>query len=97
MRATKKPRHLLVGAKIAWREVDRKGRGKGLSGVEHSVTAMQQSITNLTQAIGLRNLIPLTAFKKAPNPKFAQNLSRRLSLGVPVRGSKICKKMSKFV
>ena len=41
--------------------------------------------------LGLRSLFPLTAFKNAPNPKFVQNLSQRLFLGVPVRGSKICK------
>ena len=44
----------------------------------------------------LQNLLPLTAFKNAPNPKFVQNLSQRLFLGVPVRGSNICKKWSKF-
>ena len=42
----------LVGAEMAWTEVQRKGRGKGMSGVEHSLTATQQSITQLTQAIG---------------------------------------------
>ena len=44
----------------------------------------------------LRNLFPLTAFKNAPNPKFVQNLSQRLFLGVPVRGSKICKRIVKI-
>ena len=39
----------------------------------------------------LRNLFPLTALKIAPNPKFVQNLSQRLFLGVPVRGPKFVK------
>ena len=39
----------------------------------------------------LRTLFPLTAFKNARNPKFVQNLSQRLFLGVPVRGTKIWK------
>ena len=43
----------------------------------------------------LRNLFPLTAFKNAPNPKFVQNLSQRLFLGVPVRGPKFAKNLSK--
>ena len=42
--------------------------------------------------IGLRTLFPLTEFKNAPNPKFVQNLSQRLFLGVPVRGTGSCQK-----
>ena len=42
--------------------------------------------------VGLRTLFSLTAFKNAPNPKFVQNLSRRLFFGVPIRGSQICQK-----
>ena len=37
----------------------------------------------------LRTLFPLTAFKDAANPKFVQNLSRRLFFGVPIRGARI--------
>ena len=40
---------------------------------------------------------PLTAFKNARNPKFVRNLSQRLFLGVPVRGTEIWKNLSKFV
>ena len=40
----------------------------------------------------LRTLFALTGFKNAPNPKFVQNLSQRLSLGVLVRGAGICQK-----
>ena len=40
----------------------------------------------------LANPFPLTAFKNAPNPKFVQNLSRRLFFGVPIRGTQICQK-----
>ena len=40
----------------------------------------------------LRTLFPLTAFKNAPNPKFVQNLSQRLLLGVPIRGTEIAQK-----
>ena len=39
------------------------------------------------------NPLPLTAFKNAPNPKFVQNLSRRLFFGVPIRGTQICQKV----
>ena len=39
--------------------------------------------------LSLRTLSPLTAFKNARNPKFVQNLSQRLFLGVPVRGTEI--------
>ena len=39
----------------------------------------------------------LTAFKNARDPKFVQNLSRRLFWGVPVRGTEIWKSLSKFV
>ena len=46
----------------------------------------------LCQKQGLRTLFPLTAFKNAPNPKFVQNLSRRLFFGVPIRGTQICQK-----
>ena len=42
----------------------------------------------------LRTLFPLTAFKNAPNPKFVQNLSRRLFFGVPIRGTQICQKFA---
>ena len=48
----------------------------------------------LNCAENLRTLFPLTAFKNAPNPKFVQNLSQRLFLGVPVRGTEICKKFA---
>ena len=46
--------------------------------------------------ISLRALFPLTAFKNARNPKFVRNLSQRLFLGVPVRGTEIWKNLSKF-
>ena len=42
--------------------------------------------------LNLRTLFPLTAFKNAPNPKFVQNLSRRLLFGVPIRGTQFCQK-----
>ena len=48
-------------------------------------------------AHALRTLFPLTAFKNARNPKFVRNLSQRLFLGVPVRGTEIWKNLSKFV
>ena len=48
-------------------------------------------------ALDLRTLFPLTAFKNARNPKFVRNLSQRLFLGVPVRGTEIWKNLSKFV
>ena len=54
----------------------------------------------LIQCLGafvLRTLFPLTAFKNARNPKFVRNLSQRLFLGVPVRGTEIWKNLSKFV
>ena len=38
------------------------------------------------QVRALRTLFPLTAFKNARNPKFVQNLSQRLFLGVPNQG-----------
>ena len=44
----------------------------------------------------LENPLTLTAFKNAPNPKFLQNLSRRLFLSVPVRGTKIRQKFVKI-
>ena len=44
----------------------------------------------------LRTLFLLTAFKNARNPKFVRNLSQRLFLGVPVRGTEIWKNLSKF-
>ena len=37
---------------------------------------------------------PLRAFKNAPNPKFVQNLSRRLFFGVPIRRTQICQKFA---
>ena len=45
----------------------------------------------------LRTPFPLTALKNARNPKFVRNLSQRLFLGVPVRGTEIWKNLSKFV
>ena len=38
---------------------------------------------------------PLQHSKNAPNPKFVQNLSRRLSFWVPIRGTQICQKIFK--
>ena len=44
----------------------------------------------------IANLFSLTAFKKRPEPqicrKFVSNLSRRLFLGVPIRGAGFCQK-----
>ena len=48
-------------------------------------------------SVVLRTLFPLTAFKNARDPKFAQNSSQRLFWGVPVRGTEIWKIVSKFV
>ena len=50
---------------------------------------LQLSMPSMVTVEGFRNLIPLTAFKNAPDPKFVQNLSQRLCLGVPVRRSNI--------
>ena len=36
------------------------------------------------QMVELRTLFPLTAFKNFPNPKFVQNLSRRLFFRAPI-------------
>ena len=48
-------------------------------------------------ALFLRALFPLTAFKSTPNPKFVQNLSQRLFLGVPpVWGSGMSQKFVKI-
>ena len=44
----------------------------------------------------IANPFSLTAFKNAPNPKFVQNLSRRLFFGVPIGGPKFVKNMSKI-
>ena len=42
-------------------------------------------------SIDLRTLFPLTAFRKAPNPKSVQNLPQPLFLRVPVRRTELSK------
>ena len=49
------------------------------------------------EALGCEPFSPLQPSKNARNPKFVQNLSRRLFWGVPVRGTefgKICQNLS---
>ena len=49
---------LAVGAPMAWQEV-RKGRGKGGSGIEASLTAMRNSIAQLAASISTTYTVPL--------------------------------------
>ena len=49
---------------------------------------------NFSNGLTFLTRFPLAAFKNAPNPKFVQNLSRRLFLGVPIRETGICQNLS---
>ena len=58
-----------------------------------------RQIIQISSRFGLcsQTLLPLTAFKNAPNPKFVQYLSQRLSLRFPVRTTGTCQKFVKIV
>ena len=65
------------------------------SGTEIGEKVVKSFLCNNFDSIRSRVAKPFSPYsiQNAPNPKFVQNLSQPLFLGVPVRGSKICQNL----